>query len=76
MIILELIYIMVVVIEKGLFLIWSNLLFSLTAIIYNSNISIFSLTCIDISIQSGYVFIYQLVTTHIQFLDLILYIKY
>ena len=67
---------MVVLIEKRLFLIWSNLLFSLTAIIYNSNISIFSLTCIDIFIQSGYVFIYQLVTTHTQFLDLILYIKY
>ena len=64
---------MVVLIEKRLFLIWSNLLFSLTAIIYNSNISIFSLTYIDIFIQSGYVFIYQLVTTHIQFLDLILY---
>ena len=64
---------MVVLIEKRLFLIWSNLLFSLTAIIYNSNISIFSLACIDIFIQSGYVFTYQLVTTHIQFLDLILY---
>ena len=45
----------------------------LTAIIYNSNISIFSLAWIDIFIQSGYVFIYQLVTTHTQFLDLILY---
>ena len=50
---------MVVLIEKRLFLLWSNLLFSLRAIIYNSNISIFSLARIDIFIQSGYVFTYQ-----------------
>ena len=64
---------MVVLIEKRLFLLVKFVVFIKSKYIYNSNISIFSLACIDIFIQSGYVFIYQLVTTHIQFLDLILY---
>lgn len=37
----------------------------------NSYIFIFSLACIDILIQSRYVFIYHLITTQIQFLNLI-----